>query len=107
MDFSSLVPGLAGGGVIGYVAGYGFKKLARIILTILGIIFAIDLGVLYWLQSQGVITITVNPVALQNIIQNGEGWAAGQATALGALATQIDAGLVGFAAGALLGWSRA
>jgi len=56
------------GGMIGFLLGYGLKKMAAIILKVTALISAIFMMVLAWLSSVGV--IRVNFDALTSIMDN-------------------------------------
>ena len=109
-DFSSLsplLPGLLGSGAVGYVVGWGFKKIFKIILTIVGVIAALVIGVIYWLESKSVITIKVDFNRLNAVLHGVSIAAASHTLAVTSFTSQLNVGFVGFTGGALLGWKRA
>jgi len=63
------------GGVVGYLMGWGFKKLVKLISMIVGATLAIVCAILLYLNSQGVITI--NYTQLESLISNFEQWVLG------------------------------
>ena len=109
-DFSSLsplLPGLLGSGAVGYVVGWGFKKIFKIILTIVGVIAALVFGVIYWLESKGVLKVTVDFAKFYALLNGVTTSAINHASAITSFALQLNVGFAGFATGALLGWKRA
>jgi uncharacterized membrane protein (Fun14 family) len=57
------------GGTLGFLLGYGLKKVAAIILKIAALISGLFMLGLTWLASTGVITVNFN--AFSSIVQNG------------------------------------
>jgi len=98
---------LSFGGVLGYVIGWGFKKLIRILFVIIGATLAIVGAVLVYLNTEGVITINYNQLE-SLIISNGQ-WLLGvvesglqsSQSAMGSLSL-----LSGLAFGFLYGFKR-
>ena len=64
MDPGSLVTALATqiglGGTLGFLLGYGLKKIAAVLLKILALVAALFALGLTWLASIGVITVNLN-----------------------------------------------
>lgn len=58
-----LVSQIGFGGTLGFLLGYGLKKVAAIILKILALISGIFMLALTWLASIGVITINFNALS--------------------------------------------
>lgn len=52
------------GGLLGYVVGWGFKKLVRVISVIIGVTLAFVAAILLYLNAQGLITINYNRFGL-------------------------------------------
>jgi uncharacterized membrane protein (Fun14 family) len=92
---------------VGYVVGWGFKKIFKIILTIVGVIAALVFGVIYWLESKGIITIKVDFNRLNAVLHGVSIAAASHTLAVTSFTSQLNVGFVGFTGGALLGWKRA
>ena len=97
--------GISGG--VGYAVGYALKKILKIIIAILGVVMAFELGFLYWLQSLGAITITVNQNALNGIGTSAVTWGTTELGGLIAFASTITLLGTGFTGGAALGFSKA
>ncbi len=102
-----LLPGLMGGGAAGYVVGWGFKKIFKIILTIVGVISALVFTVIYWLEYKGVLKVTVDFAKFYALLNGVTTSAINHASAVTSFALQLNVGFVGFVGGALLGWKRA
>jgi uncharacterized membrane protein (Fun14 family) len=62
------------GGIAGFAVGYALKKILKLLLIVAGIFIGIELKFLYWLQSIGAITVTVNYNALSAIGTNAVAW---------------------------------
>ena len=109
-DVSSLgqfVPGIAGGGAVGFIVGWGFKKIFKIVLTIVGVISALVFSVICWLEYKGVLKVTVDFVKFYALLNGVTTSAINHASAITSFALQLNVGFAGFATGALLGWKRA
>lgn len=94
------------GGILGYLLGYGLKKIIRIVAYVTAAITALNLAFLGWLQSQGVITVTVNYDRLSSLGEGFVAWGSAQLGSLAAFASSITIFGAGFAGGILLGFSR-
>lgn len=57
------------GGTLGFLLGYGLKKVATIILKILALVSGLFMLGLTWLASMGVITVNFN--AFSNAVGSG------------------------------------
>ena len=102
-----LLPGLIGGGAVGYVVGWGFKKLFKIILTIIGVISALVLSIIYWLEYKGILKVTVDFAKFYVLMNGVTTTALNHVAAVTSFALQLNVGFAGFGTGALLGWKRA
>jgi uncharacterized membrane protein (Fun14 family) len=105
--FGPSVVELGAGGIMGFAVGYALKKILKLIVVIVGVFVGIELACLYWLQSIGAVTVTVNYTALSAIGSNAIAWGTSELGSLIAFASAISLGVTGFAAGALLGFQKA
>ncbi len=104
--FGPPIAELGSGGIVGFGVGYALKKILKI-LVILGSVFVgLELAFLYWLQSIGAITITVNYNAITSLGTNAVAWGTTQLGGLVAFASTISFLGTGFAAGAVLGFQK-
>ena len=104
--FGPAVAELGFGGIAGFAVGYALKKILKILLIIAGIFIGVELAFLYWLQSIGAITVTVNYNALSAIGTNAVAWGTAELGGLTAFASTISFVVTGFAAGAALGFQK-
>lgn len=104
--FGPPVAELGFGGIAGFAVGYALKKILELIIIIAGIFTGIELAFLYWLQSIGAISITVNYGVLRSIGTNAIAWGTAQLGGLAAFASAISLTVTGFAAGAALGFQK-
>ena len=93
-------------GIAGFAVGYLLKKILKLLLILAGIFIGIELAFLYWLQSIGAITVTVNYNALSAIGTNAVAWGTAELWGLSAFASTISLTVTGFAAGAALGFQK-
>jgi len=68
--FGPAVAELGFGGIAGFAIGYALKKILKLMIIVVGILTGIELAFLYWLQSLGAISITVNDGVLSSIGTN-------------------------------------
>ena len=78
----------------------------KILLILASVFIGLELAFLFWLQSIGAITITVNYNALSSIGANAVAWGTTELGGLVAFASTISFLGTGFAAGAVLGFQR-
>jgi uncharacterized membrane protein (Fun14 family) len=104
--FGPAVAELGFGGIVGFAVGYALKKILKVLMILAGIFIGLELAFLYWLQSIGAITITVNYNALSSIGANAVAWGTGELGGLTAFASTISLTITGFAAGAALGFQK-
>ena len=98
---------LGGSGLVGYAVGYALKKILKILLIIAGAFIGLELGFLYWLQSIGAVTVTVNYNALSSVGSNAIAWGTSQLGGLVTFAGTITFLGAGFTAGLALGFAKA
>jgi uncharacterized membrane protein (Fun14 family) len=103
-SLGQFAPGLVGGGAFGFVVGWGFKKLFKIILTVVGVISALVFSVIYWLEYKGVLKVSIDFAKFYALVNGVTTSALNHASAVTSFVLQLNVGFVGFAAGALLGW---
>jgi uncharacterized membrane protein (Fun14 family) len=102
----SVLVGLGGGGIFGFVVGYALKKIVKLLTIAVGTLAAILCGILYWLESLGVLTISIDYGRLTWTLHSALTWASTQSSnALGA-SLQAGPAFAGFAAGVSLGLHR-
>jgi uncharacterized membrane protein (Fun14 family) len=104
--FGPAVAELGFGGIAGFAVGYALKKIIKLMIIIVGIFTGIELAFLYWLQSIGAISITVNYGVLSSIGTNAIAWSTTELGGLAAFASTISLTATGFAAGAALGFQK-
>ena len=104
--FGPAVAELGFGGIAGFAIGYALKKILKLMIIVVGILAGIELAFLYWLQSLGAISITVNYGVLSSIGTNAIAWGTAQLGGLAAFASTISLTATGFAAGAALGFQK-
>jgi len=104
--FGPAVAELGFGGMAGFAVGYALKKVLKLMIIVVGIFTGIELAFLYWLQSIGAISITVNYGVLSSIGTNAIAWGTAQLGGLSAFASTISLTATGFAAGAALGFQK-
>ena len=101
----SVLVGLGGGGIFGFVVGYALKKIVKLLTITVGILAAILGSVFYWLESREVMTISVDYGRLMWTLYSALTWASTQFS--NAFGASLQAGsTLGFAAGILLGVYR-
>ena len=98
---------LGGSGLVGYAVGFALKKILKILLIIAGAFIGLELGFLYWLQSIGAVTVTVNYNALSSVGTNAIAWGTSQLGGLVTFGGTITFLGAGFAAGLALGFAKA
>lgn len=115
---SWLPPLVASGGVgasAGYLIGYAVKKFLRIFLKIIavtvGLIMASVIIVTSWLESTGIMTITItfNSAQFESVLESAFTWGEGQAgTFLNAASAAANAsvGTLSLVGGLLLGFRK-
>ncbi|MGO9644344.1 MAG: FUN14 domain-containing protein [Candidatus Bathyarchaeia archaeon] len=89
------------GGVLGYLIGWGFKKLVKLISMIVSATLAIVGAILLYLNSQGVISI--NYGQLESLISNFGEWVLGMASSA-LQGAQLAAGSLSLVGGVVLGF---
>jgi len=89
------------GGTIGFLLGYGLKKVATIVLKIVAFVSALFMLGLTWLASIGVITINYNTFT-SSVGQSFTGAMAAMMSSLGLLAQAFPIG-GGFGVGFYIG----
>ena len=104
--FGPAVAELGFGGMAGFAVGYALKKILKLMIILVGIFTGVELAFLYWLQSIGAISITVNYGVLSSIGTNAIAWRTAQLGGLAAFANTISLTVTGFAAGAALGFQK-
>lgn len=104
--FGPPIAELGSGGIVGFGVGYALKKILKILVILGSVFIGLELAFLYWLQSIGAITITVNYNALSSIGTNAVAWGATELGGLVAFASTISFLGTGFAAGAVLGFQK-
>lgn len=104
--FGPSVAELGFGGIAGFAVGYVLKKILKLLMILAGIFIGIELAFLYWLQSIGAITVTVNYNALSAIGTNAIAWGTTGLGGLSTFASTISLTVTGFAAGATLGFQK-
>jgi len=104
--FGPAVAELGFGGIAGFAVGYALKKILKLMIIIAGVFTGIELAFLYWLQSIGAISITVNYGVLSSIGTNAIAWGTAELGGLAAFASTISLTVTGFAAGAALGFEK-
>jgi uncharacterized membrane protein (Fun14 family) len=97
---------LGAGGVLGYCVGYAAKKILKLVAIIVGCVVGSVMAVAYYLQSQGIITVTVNYDALNMLLGSLFASAIFQVGGLVNFASNFGVGIVGFLGGAYLGFQR-
>jgi uncharacterized membrane protein (Fun14 family) len=102
----SVLVGLGGGGIIGFIVGYALKKIVKLLAIVAGA-FAATLGVvLYWLESRGVITISMDYEKVTWILHSALTWASTHSSKAFGASLQAGPAIAGFAAGISLGLHR-
>ncbi|MGO9643773.1 MAG: FUN14 domain-containing protein [Candidatus Bathyarchaeia archaeon] len=89
-------------GILGYVAGWGLKKLAKLLSMVVGATLAVVGLIIAYLSSQNVIIINYNQ--LQVLIVNIGQWIIGTAESV-LRSSQLSAGSVGTIGGLLFGFA--
>ena len=74
MSLEQVALQVGGGALMGYITGWGIKKLLRIIIKIAAIVLAAFFSGLLWLQVQKI--VTVNWKELENQTSNSLRWIA-------------------------------
>ena len=106
VGFGPAVAELGFGGIVGFAVGYALKKILKLLMILAGIFIGLELAFLYWLQSIGAITVTVNYNALSAIGTNAVAWGTTELGGLTAFASTISFVITGFAAGAAVGFQK-
>ena len=119
-NLPSWVPPLvASGGVgagAGYLIGYALKKFLKIFLKIIavlvGLIMASVLLVISWLESSGIMTITVtfNSQQFANVLESALTWSEGQVgtfVSAASAAANASVGTLSLVGGLVLGFKKA
>jgi len=95
-------------GPAGYALGYFVKKIIKLLAMIVLEFIGFELIFLSWLESIGVITVTVNMDAANTWASSTMLWVSSQASDLTAFATTaLTAVSVGFTGGFAIGLARA
>jgi uncharacterized membrane protein (Fun14 family) len=102
----SVLVGLGGGGIFGFIVGYALKKIVKLLTIVVGSLAAILGGILYWLESRGVLTISVDYGRLTWTLYSALTWASTQSSNAFGAPLQAGPTIAGFAAGVSLGLHR-
>lgn len=69
-------------GTVGFLIGYGVKKLVKVAATAFGLYLGVSLVLGAWLESRGILTVTVDYDKLTALVESSTTWVITQATSL-------------------------
>jgi uncharacterized membrane protein (Fun14 family) len=107
VNLSTLGTELAGSGLVGFLVGFGVKKISRILAIVASIVAAIIFIPMAYLANIGIIEIHYDrlTILLTSIGNTLSLWLSSTGGTVLAMLGQMPV-LGGFGAGVLLGWSR-
>ena len=99
---------LVGSGVIGFISGYGLKKVAKLLFKIVAALTGIAVAFLVFLSFKGIITVNWNQfmMTLADFVNSVMAFASQEALPVWNFLAQNPAVTGGFGAGFLLGANK-
>jgi uncharacterized membrane protein (Fun14 family) len=88
-------------GIVGFVVGWAFKKVMKLLAIIAGVIIGLFMALLYALSGWGIITI--NQARLSMATEQASTWAGTQAVIMANLVTQLGSITLAYSGSFLVG----